>query len=396
MGFDMVEGKVVRWLKTEGDTITRGESIVEVETDKATVEVEAFASGILRKILVTEGITVPVSQVIGIIASADEKLPEIETPLTVPSKIEKITTAMARAPAEPAKGEKTEEPGERLLVSPLARRIAEEKSIDLRQVTGTGPKGRITKEDVLALETQGVVVAETPPAPAPAAKVEEIELTRMRQAIARRMAQSKREIPHFYVTAGIDMTRAMALREELNELYEGDARITVNDMIVKAVALALIKHPVFNSYYHEEKIKRNPSINVGIAIALEDGLIAPAILDCASKSLKEIAIASHDLISRARSGVLKPEEYTGATIAISNLGMFDVDNFIAIVNPMQSASVAVGSVQKQPVVRDNQIVTAEIMQATVSADHRVGDGAQAAQFLNEIKGFLQRPASLLV
>ena len=390
MGFDMVEGTVVRWLKARGEVVKRGEPIVEVETDKATIEVEAIGSGVLRKILVTEGNTVPVGQIIGVIAPPDEELPE-EAPQSP------LTKAEAKVETKVAREEKAKEPEERVPVSPLARRLAGGKGIDLSQVTGSGPRGRITKEDILAHEAQQkeaeVAVGAAPPSQVPAG-AQVVELTRIGQTIARRMAQSKREMPHFYVTTSIDMTRATALRAELNELYGEEVRVTVNDLIVKATAMALAKHPVFNSYYQDEKLVRNPSINIGIAIALEDGLIAPAILDCANKSLKEIAIASHDLIDRARGGVLKPEEYTSATIAISNLGMFDVDNFIAIINPMQGASVAVGSVQKQPVVRDNQIVIADMMQATISADHRVANGAQAAQFLNEIKGFLEQPTSL--
>ena len=281
--------------------------------------------------------------------------------------------------------------GDRILVSPLAKRIAEEKGVDLSTVTGTGPKGRITKEDVLA-----AAEADQAPAPEPSAMADVTELSKMRQTIARRMTQSKQEMPHFYVTASVDMTRAMALREELNELWAGEARLTVNDLIIKASALALAKFPAFNSHYADGKIKHNPSLNIGVAIALEDGLIAPAILDCRGKSLKEISAASRDLSTRARNGVLKPQEYTEATIAISNLGMFQIDNFIAIINPKQSASIAVGSVTKQPVVRDGQITIADIMQCTISADHRVVNGAEAAQFVNEIKSYLERPASLLL
>ena len=405
MGFDMTEGTVTRWLKSEGDTIERGEPIVEVETDKATVEVEAFASGVLRKIIVQEGSTVPVNQVIGLIGSADEAISEIEAPAAEPPQAEKPAPekrqpAGEEREAETVQEEKKAKAGGRPLVSPLARRIAEEKGIDLNLVTGTGPKGRITKDDVQSFIAQGDGAQATTAAPATLttapAEVEALQLTKMRQTIARRMTQSKQEMPHFYVSASIDMTKAMALREELNETYEGELRITVNDLIVKAVALALVKNPMFNSYYAEEQIKRNPSINIGIAIALEDGLVAPAILDCGNRSLKGIAIAARDLTNRAREGVLKAEEYTSATIAISNLGMFDVDSFIAIINPMQSASVAVGSVRKQPVVRDDQVVISHMMEATISADHRVTDGAQAAQFLNEIKRFLQSPSSLLV
>lgn len=398
MGFDMEEGTVVRWLKGEGEEVNRGEPIVEVETDKATVEVEAFASGILRRIVVAEGTKVPVGQMIGIIASADEELPTVETPVPAPPAADKPATVKA-SPASEVKAEKSpgeEKPGERLLISPLARRIAEEKGIDLAQVKGTGPKGRITKEDVLAFTAEAPAIASVPSAPSAPGELVVTELSKMGQTIARRMTQSKQEVPHFYITTSIDMTRALGLREEVNNLWEGEVRVSVNDLIVKATALALIKHPSFNSYYDDGKVKRNPLINIGMAIALEDGLIAPAILDCAGKGLKEIAIASRDLVDRARNGVLKPREYTDATIAISNLGMFDIDSFIAIINPLQSASVAVGSVRKQPVVRDGQIAIADIMQATVSADHRVVNGAEAAQFLNEIKGFLQKPASLLV
>ncbi len=397
MGFDMEEGTVVRWLKAEGDNVDRGEPIVEIETDKATVEVESFASGLLRRIVVTEGITVPVGQIIGIIASADEDLPQIPSPSMGEGQGEgdSPTPSTAATPAsvisKPTPTPPTPSKGDRILVSPLAKRIAEEKGVDLSTVTGTGPKGRITKEDVLA-----AAEADQVPAPAPSAVADVTELSRMRQTIARRMTQSKQEMPHFYVTASIDMTRAMALREELNELWTGEARLTVNDLIIKASALALAKFPAFNSHYADGKIKHNPSLNIGVAIALEDGLIAPAILDCGGRSLKDISAASRDLSTRARNGVLKPQEYTEATIAISNLGMFQIDSFIAIINPKQSASIAVGSVTKQPVVRDGQITIADIMQCTISADHRVVNGAEAAQFVNEIKAYLEKPSSLLL
>ena len=368
-----------------------------METDKATVEVESFASGLLRCIVVTEGITVPVGQIIGIIASADEALPQIPSPSTGEGQGEgdSPTPSTAATPAsvisKPTPTPPAPSKSDRILVSPLAKRIAEEKGVDLSTVTGTGPKGRITKEDVLT-----AAEADQAPAPAPSAMADVSELSKMRQTIARRMTQSKQEMPHFYVTASIDMTRAMTLREELNELWTSEARLTVNDLIIKALALALAKFPAFNSHYADGKIKHNPSLNIGVAIALEDGLIAPAILDCGGKSLKDISAASRDLSTRARHGVLKPQEYTEATIAISNLGMFQIDSFIAIINPKQSASIAVGSVTKQPVVRGGQIIIADIMQCTISADHRVVNGADAAQFVNEIKAHLEKPASLLL
>ena len=397
MGFDMEEGTVVRWLKAQGDHVNRGEPIVEVETDKATVEVESFASGLLRRIVITEGVTVPVGQVIGIIAAADEELPSSEIPSpsmgegqgegdsSSPPSVPAASPAASEAPVAAAPR------GDRLLASPAARRIAKEKGVDLSTIAGTGPRGRITQEDVLA-------AAQAAPAPttAPSSPSAVTELSRMRQTIARRMTQSKQEMPHFYVTASIDMTRAMALREELNERWAGETRLTVNDLIIRASALALAKFPAFNSHYADGVIKQGPAINIGVAIALEDGLVAPAILDCGNKTLKEISVASRDLSARARNGVLKPEEYSEATVAISNLGMFQVDSFIAIINPRQSASIAVGSVTSQPVVRDGQITVAEIMQCTISADHRVVNGAEAAQFVNEIKFCLERPSTLLL
>lgn len=385
MGFDMKEGKLVRWLKKEGEEVGRGEPLLEIETDKAVVEVEAFASGVLRRILVGEGETVPVGHIIGIIAAPQETLPELPPtarPLAPEAPPPPVREA---APARP--------PSERLRVSPLARRIAEEKGIDLSLVKGSGPGGRILEQDVQAY----LAAREAPPTPekitpAPTAPT----LSPMRQAIARRMSQSKREAPHFYLITEVDMTAAMKLREELNQTLEGEARITVNDMVVKAAANALKKFPQINASYLEDRLQANEKINIGVAVALEEGLVAPALLDCGNKSLAEIARASKDLVERARAGVLKQEEYTGATFTVSNLGMFDVDAFIAIINPPQSAILAVGTARSQPVVRGDQIVIAQQMKLTLSADHRVTDGAQAAQFLAEVKRLLQNPLSLLL
>ena len=382
MGFDMQEGTVARWVKKEGEQVARGEPVVEVETDKATVEVEAFASGVLRKIVVSEGTTVPVGQVIGFIAEPDEEIPEITVAVTPPTAeppkevVERGAEITARV---------TEE---RVVASPVARRMAEQKGMDLRQIKGTGPGGRITKDDVLAYE------AKEKAAPTPAMPGEVRQLSRMRQAVARRMTQGKKEIPHFYVTTSADMTEAMHLRAQLNELWEEESHITVNDMIVKASALALPQFPEINAVYADGAVKYNEAINIGIAIAMKEGLIAPAILDCASKTLKEIGVASRNLINRVKEGVLKPEEYTAATFSITNLGMFDVDNFIAIINPGQTATLAVGAVRTQPIVEGDDIAIAQVMQLTLSVDHRVTDGAQAAQFLGEVKALLQNPLRL--
>ena len=286
----------------------------------------------------------------------------------------------------------------RILASPLARRLAGEQGIELGTVTGTGPGGRIVEADIIAAAAASApepatVPAETPPAPEGA---ERADLSRMRQAIARVTSDSKREAPHFYVAADIDMTAAMALRREINDELPPSSRVSVNDLIVKASALAIGKHPKFNSFFRGDHLQMNPSINVGIAIALESGLIVPGIPECEKRSLAQIAAASRDLVDRANNGTLQAEEYAGTTYSVSNLGMFDVDSFTAIIFPPHAAILAVGAVKEQPVARGGQLAIAEIMKATLSVDHRVADGAEAAQFLMEIKRLLEKPVSLLL
>jgi pyruvate dehydrogenase E2 component (dihydrolipoamide acetyltransferase) len=454
MGYDMREGTVVRWRKQEGEPISRGEIIAEIETDKATVEMEAFSSGVLGRIVAEEGRTVPVGELIAIITEPGEAVPAVEdmtggraatttpsqaaqpppapqqtSPAAAPSPavsgevraspiarrlaVEKgidlaqvagtgpggrITESdvlayeeslkTAPAAASDGRGDLTAAPPGDVRASPIARRLGREKGIDLAQVTGTGPGGRITESDVLAYEER-IEAAATPPDG-------RVELTRMRRAIARVTTQSKREAPHFYVTSEIDMTEAMALRRQLNEALQDGTRVSVNDMIVKAVARVLEKYPNFNASFQEDYLRLNPDLNIGIAIALEEGLIVPAIPGCQNKSLAEIARASSDLRERAGGGTLRAEEYTGATFSVSNLGMFDVDSFAAIIFPPNAAVLAVGSVKEQPVVRDGQIAIAQIMKATISVDHRVADGAEGAQFLMEVKQYLERPVSLLL
>ena len=454
MGYDMREGTVVRWLKQEGDDVARGEVIAEIETDKATVEFEAFTGGVLRRIVATEGTAIPVGHLIAIIAGADEVLedvvdepaPAAAAPATAPEP----SAAPAAAPdPEPAPVSADGEvraspiarrlaresgvdlaavvgsgPGGRIveadvlsavevaqavaaiaaapggvLASPLARRLARERGIDLTTLTGSGPGGRIVEADVpVASETP----ATPPESPAPqpqspvAGATELVELSRMRQTIAKVTSDSKREAPHFYVAADIDMTKAMQLRRDVNDQLDADVRVSVNDLIVKASAIAIGRYPKFNSFFREDHLQMNPSINVGIAIALDSGLIVPGIPECENRSLAEIAAASRDLAARANSGTLRAEEYTGTTYSVSNLGMFDVDSFIAIIFPPHAAILAVGTVKEQPVVRAGAITVAQIMKSTLSVDHRVADGAEAAQFLSEIKRLLENPVSLLL
>ena len=473
MGYDMHEGTVVRWLKAEGDEVQVGEPIAEIETDKAVVEFESTAAGVLSKVLVQEGSSVPVGDPIGIIGAAGEEVAAEDDADEPAAEAESVPVAeTAPPPAEPIEPAPAPEPPQakaqvldagEFRASPVARRIAQERGIDLSQVPGTGPGGRITREDVLSFEpppaapeeapaaevmdeepaaevpeegpvaevpeetltaevaeeeptaevteeepaaevmeelpvaevTEAAPAAEAPEAPADEA--ETIVLTRMRQQIARVTVKSKTEIPHFYVSADIDMTEAMSLRSQINERMQSEGiRISVNDLVIMASASALQKHPKFNSYFLDDAIQIQRRINIGIAIAEEEGLIIPAVMDCAGKSLGEVARASKDLIGRAKTGTLSPEEYTGGTFTVSNMGMYDVSSFAAIIHPPQAAVLAVGTVAKRPVVRGDEIAIAQVMTATLSADHRVADGAEGAELLMEIKKALENPFSFLV
>jgi pyruvate dehydrogenase E2 component (dihydrolipoamide acetyltransferase) len=431
MGADMEEGTIVRWLKNEGDEVDRGEIIAEIETDKADVEIEAFESGVFRKVLVPEGETVSVGTVIAVVASQDEDISKYEgasapaKPVEAKAKAkpkeeaapaeeaaEEEKPAKVMAEAKPRAKEAAPEAAEeerpaaatkpapstdgRVRASPVARKLAEEKGIDLTRVAGTGPDGRIVKRDIEAAVEQG----EAAPAGAPvraAEGVETVPMSRMRQTIARRMGQSKREAPHYYITTDIDMTEAEKLRHQLNDAFHRELHVSVNDLIVKASAMALERHPMFNTWFVDGEIRRHQAINVCIAIALDDGLIAPAILDCGNKSLAQIAQDSRSLAERAKSGALKPDEYSGGTFTVSNLGMFEVETLVAIIQPPQTAILGVGAVRAAPVVHDDgEVAVAQLMKTALSADHRVTDGAQGAQFLNEIRRLLENPAALLL
>ena len=398
LGYDMREGTVVRWRKREGEEVSRGEVIAEIETDKATVEMESFSAGVLGRIVVEEGKAVPVGELIAVITEAGEAVPALEelTGTTAPPASKTPTPAQSPVPtAAPATAPATRAASGDVRATPIAKRLAREKGIDLARVTGTGPGGRITEADLLAYEEQGQASPEAAPATSPLAGGR-VELSRMRRAIANVTVQSKREAPHFYVTSEIDMTEAMALRRQINDAIEDGVRISVNDMVVKAAARTIEKYPNFNASFQDDHLQLHADLNMGIAIALEQGLIVPAIGGCHNKSLVEIAKASSDLIQRAQSGTLRAEEYTGGTFSISNLGMFDVDSFAAIIFPPNAAVLAIGSVKEQPVVRDGQVAIAQMMKATISVDHRVADGAEGAQFLMELKRYLEHPILLLL
>jgi pyruvate dehydrogenase E2 component (dihydrolipoamide acetyltransferase) len=394
MGADMQEGTIVRWLRREGDAVKRGEIIAEIETDKANVEIEAYESGVLRRILLPEGTTVPVGEIIAVIAAPEDDVSRYEAGAAPPAAAEEAGPAVAAPERPAAPAEAPPVAAGRARASPVARRLAQELGVDLSLVRGTGPDGRILRRDVeaVARAPEAVPAAE----PAPAAPVVAPAMSRMRQTIARRMAQSKREAPHYYLTMDVDVTEAQRLRRQLNEAAGGEVHISVNDMIVKAVAKALRRHPGFNAWFVDGQLQQQEALNIGVAVALEEGLIAPAVLDCGRKSLPDIARDSRDLAERARSGVLKAEEYTGATFTVSNLGMYGVETLIAIIPPPQTAILGVGAVQQVPGVEDGEVVVRERMKVALSADHRVTDGALGARFLAEIRSFLESPISLLV
>ena len=396
MGYDMQEGTVVRWMKREGDEVTRGEPIAEIETDKAVVEMEATAAGVLRKILAAEGTVAHVGELIGIIGASDEDISALEAEAPVPAAEAPAAPQAQATPVQTPPPATAPAPSKVVKASPVARRLAQEMGVDLNQVTGSGPGGRIVREDVEALASQGPAAPAAAGAPAPA-EAGRLVLTRMRQAIARSTVQSKQQAPHFYVTTEIDMTVAMDFRRQLNLTLKEGGRVSVNDLLIKAAALALVKFPALNSFFRGDHLETHPYISIGIAIDLQQGLIVPAVANCQSKSLVEIALAAKDLAKRAQDGHLHESEYAGGTFSISNLGTLDVDSFSAIIVPPQSAVLAVGSVKKQPVVRDNdQVVVRQIMKATLSVDHRASDGAEGARFLVEVKRFLENPVSLVM
>jgi pyruvate dehydrogenase E2 component (dihydrolipoamide acetyltransferase) len=412
MSDTMEEGVVVKWLKREGDSVHPGEPLAEIETDKAVLELEAPTPGVLRRILVPEDSKVPVGQLIAVIAGADEDIAPLVGATPTPSGSPAAGGAPSPVGAAASPVVAAASLRERIDASPLARRMAEEAGIDIAQVRGTGPGGRVVKRDIEAFLAQRQLASppspalgapaevaaqpRQPAAPTPGADFHDRELSLMRQTIARRMAQSKTTVPHFYVTTEIDMGPALALRQSLNEAADGDLKISVNDLILKAVANALRQFPRLNVSYVDGKLRQHQRVHLSMAVALDDGLITPVIRDCDRKSLGEIAREARDLAERARARRLRPEEYTGGTFSVSNLGIYDVEDASAIINPPEAAILAVGRVREQPVVVDGQLTIGQRMKATLSCDHRVVDGALAAQFLGVLKRLLEQPLRLML
>ncbi|ULA59943.1 MAG: Dihydrolipoamide acetyltransferase component of pyruvate dehydrogenase complex [Nitrospira sp.] len=380
----MEEGVLLAWKKHEGDRVQAGEVIAEIETDKAVMDLEAFAPGVLRKLLVQDGETVQSGKLIAVIAEADEDIASAlsDGVTAVPS------VGSAPKPAPPAGTAALAQPGrqqgERVLASPRAKALAAERGVELSTLTGTGPGGRIVEDDVAA--------ASAPPSQGLPAGADE-PLSQMRKAIARSTVQSKAPVPHFYLTVDIDMEQAERVRDEFKQSRQPHPSIT--DVLIKAAALALKRHPEINVSFTGEAIRRYAQIDIGVAVGMEDGLITPVIRNCGGKTLAEISGETKQLIERARQKRLSPQEYTGATFAISNLGMFDVDQFIALLMPPQAASIAVGAIRDVPVVSKGSVVAGRRMKVTLSCDHRALDGLMGAQFLKEFKRVLEHPQELL-
>ena len=439
----METGKIIKWLKQEGDRIQSGDILAEVETDKADVEMEAFGSGVLRKILMPAGSAVPVGALIGVIAEPNEDIaslvsvrpggpemaprtpqpatppvtqpatPPVTQPATQPAAPRPATAPATQpvtsqpATARPATPEPAplqpvaamaEAPG-RVKASPLARKIAAQSGVDLKLVQGSGPGGRVVRRDVEAASSGGALrpaAAAVPAASVPAGvEFEDRPLSQMRAVIAKRMPLSKAPVPHFYVSSEIAMDRAWTLREELNAL-EGQPKISVNDFVIRACALALLQHPGVNASFQGEAIRVYHRAHIGIAVALEEGLITPVLRDAHAKSITQIAAEARDLAERARARKLRVPELSGATFSISNLGMFDVTEFSAIINPPEGAILAVGTVRRLPVVTEEGLGVGRRMMLTLSCDHRVMDGAMGARFLQDVKHLLEEPLRLLV
>ena len=406
LGFDMTEGLLARWLKNEGDPVVKGQAIAEIETEKATVEIEAAAAGILARIIVHAGETVPVGTLIGVIAEAGEEVTAVSTPSPAPPAPRTPAPPAPPAPLMPAPpvspppapvpeaGEGAAPSGARVKESPVARKMAEEAGLDLSRIKGTGPGGRVVERDIQAAIAAGPAPAPpgVPAVPAPGATV---PLNRMRKTIARRMTESKATAPHFYVTVEINMDDAMRMREQLNSLAPEAERISVNDLIVAAAARTLTRFPALNASYREDNLEMHSQVNIGIAVALEDGLIPPVLRDADKKTLKGIAAESRALTERARANKLRSDDLGGGTFTVSNLGTFDVDEFIAIINPPEAAILAVGAVTRRPVAAAGEIRISSIMKTTLSVDHRVSDGAQAGRFMQEFRKLLENPVNLL-
>ncbi len=425
----MEEGRVLRWLKKEGEPVESGDVVVEVETDKANMEVEAMGSGVLRSVLVAENETVPTGTVLGVIAGADEDIsallsesesttaatpaasvadagaataaperPQADAPARPSSPRPAVAAEpSAQTPPTPAPEKTPEQDGRKIKASPLARRMAAERGIQLDAVRGSGPGGRIIKRDIEAAAEAGPTAAALAAVAGPEVPFARVELSQIRKAIARNLVQSLGPIPHFYLTREIDMGRVLALREEMNaSLAESGTKIGVNEILMKTAAHALVEHPDVNVAFGGDHIRKFERVDIGVAVAVLDGLITPVVRNVVAKGLRQISQELRELVARARERKLTPEEYQGATFTISNLGMYGIDEFTAVINPPAATILAVGATRERPVVVDGAVEIRARMRVTLSCDHRAVDGAMGAEFLATFADMLENPLRLVL
>jgi pyruvate dehydrogenase E2 component (dihydrolipoamide acetyltransferase) len=436
----MEEGQLSRWLKKEGDKVSMGEPLAEIDTDKATMEMQALSNGVLRKILINEGESAPLGQPIAIIGEPDEDISSLlkeasgkaTPPAAAPAAKEAQPAAQESKPAakesQPAEQEtakaapETETPAQeieaptstsrddgRQLISPIAARMAAEAGVNLKSLQGSGPGGRIVKRDIeaamtakpasaasgLGLRGTGAFRADEKGAVYGPSGYRDEPLSQMRRTIAQRLVTSLGPVPHFFLTSEIDMDRAADMRSAINDLYP-DLKLSINDIIIKVAAAALIQHPKVNASFQDKTIRYYEHADIGVAVATENGLITPVVRAADAKSLPAIAGEVRELAERARARKLKPEEYTGATFSISNLGMFGIDEFTAVINPPEGAILAIGAMKPRAVARDHEVVIKQTMRVTMSCDHRVIDGAVGAEFLRTFKQILENPLYLFL
>lgn len=407
LGFDMAEGLLVRWVKQVGETINKGDVLAEIETDKATVEVESSASGVVLQLIAEQGTMVPVNAPIAVVGAEGEK---VDAPAAAPSKVESQKSEEKPAPQTPPTPAQTTQasaPAESgpVKASPLARKIARDNNINLAQLQGSGPNGRIVRKDVEVALSSGAtfdVRPSTPSAPITTYQLptstedKVIPTTKLRQAIGRRLVESKQTIPHFYVTHEYKMEAVMEMRKQINAYLGDNEKVSVNDFIIKATALTLRQFPNLNATIKGNEIIQFGHVNVSVAVTVPGGLMTVVVKDADVKPLRQISGEIKEMAARARDGKVKPEDVDGSTFSTSNLGMYDVEEFIAIVNPPEAGILAIGSAKETPVVVNGEIKVGSRMKATISVDHRVSDGAEAAQFMQKLAEFLENPVRMLV
>ncbi len=398
----MEEGQLVQWLKAEGDDVANGDILAEIETDKATMELVARGAGVLRKIFLAAGGRAEVGAVIGVIAGADEDISDLAgvsgggaavAPGATPEAL--AEAAPTGAPTLPASAAN----GARVKASPLARRLAAEMGVEIARVSGSGPGGRVVKRDVEAAKAAGVAAPVAAPATwaTDGAEYEDIPTSQMRKTIAKRLVTSIGPVPTFYLTVDVDMGRVLEARKSMNAMLEKDGlKVSINDILLKAVAAALRQHPNCNAQWHDGFVRRFSAVHIGVAVAIADGLVTPVIKNAHAKGIAHISTEIRELAGRAREKRLMPDEYTGSTFSVSNLGMFGIHEFTAIINPPEAGILAVGGIVETPVVVDDQVTVRPRMRITMSCDHRVIDGAQGARFLQTLQGMLEEPTAILL